>query len=1433
METLPILLLFGLSQLSRVASTEAVRGLAGEFAGSGVDRAVGVFGRVATSFLEACKAKPDVVINHDVQRALRRAYLRATLQLLEAFLTSQGAALPNLARRISMRRQSGDVRWVAKVHEALSIELVSLAKLAHAPVGPVLDSSTISNWIVTSEGSLPRLLSEGLSKELETLSSLNLNSPLGQGRPGCVPPALLELADAGWANSDGSHTTWLALLADYLHDAIRSNHALHLLIQDSVIAKIDDRLAGIEQGLQLGAIWRHPTAQSLDAFVRFQATLATYAGREVGDLVETLVADLPPIVGRHAERRDVLRAISRREQLVIVDGPAAVGKTSFLADLITSLGEAEHEVVLHLHDARYPTTIDAHRAYLNLLRQILAVHGEPDFPYPESEPLLRDTLYGLLKKPCPDGRHLVVLIDGLDEAREEFSWLLDDVSGHVTIVVSVRSETPVASALSNRYPRAPVVSVGPLNASDIASLLATSGVEAVRRLADSAQTVQTILQQTHGLPLYARFLIEELEASSIDGRRLGEVLQAAPPALSDYVRSQWRQLAAQATNRKYQALFALVAVSPEPIPQNVAAVLCDLTEWDLQAIPKHIGRWFRIAIDGSLTFTHSLLAAQFRQLVSLTAQSQRGALRAYCDEWVTSPDLFRLRCLVPLLRAADDQYLLVLAADPLFEQVAQALEGLDSPTLSMARREAFVMAFECEKIEVACALLQHHADGMLPGQKTQHWLERLLEAARRPEDAEQLVQELLSEPKSAVPDVLILATISLLAVIAAPIRLRMKLSLRFVGSYWTLKNLGIFLRHSPTEARTLRIFAKRAARSSHRRMALASLLVECARLARWDDWQEIRALLGDTREAAWALTDSAAQAIARGDHPRAETIAGLIANRFGWQRIRVLTSLAASLPSRSRELLEDAESLLDVADDLEKPWALIDLWAALDLSGSPEAEGSRNVVEKVLSRRPRGHQVKLRSYFAQRLALRGRTEAAVSQISQALGLLQQGLDNSEGLLIHVCKQAVVVCEPHGLVHLLDSFNTQAGRAEALCEIAIELAGANRQDVAAALGRLVGPDQALVAVSTASAVLSNEGATDKALLGIERALRPFTETSPTDLPATTVRFAVAHHLAGQSAPADAFWQAGLSVVGDLPSAHSRAWELLNIAAVPGLRKETALAILRRAARLTLDMRDFGAIRFLSSAAILAINLGSRRLALGLLHEAEERAPSADGRFEVNGRCEIAEALAGIGEREKASAQLLKAFERAKQVRMAQRHMSMARIQLSAVAMRMEEPRGLEHLGVANSTDARKARISRLLAAGELDRAYIEVHDVAGRSKTYAHLLRDIAMACISAKRWDLFVQIITFVAGNRDPLFRDAALRPLESSVAVLPSSSLGRVAIEVIASRRLTIILLGLLALRYPQHSLVLWETVETLLPSLRGPRGFGFRWPNQPSTNH
>ncbi len=367
---------------------------------------------------------------------------------------------------------------------------------------------------------------------------------------------------------------------------------------------------------------------------------------EVSDTVDRIIQKHEFFVSR-PEQGQIDRFLSEHHHgLLLVKAGAGYGKTSLLANWIIGQQDNHYFIVRHFFN-QGDKTHSLVNAYQHLLGQLCEYFEYYPESVPESEAALRSEIYHLLRNRDAKADHpLVIVLDALDEAEDILQpFFQRQLSKSIFVIVSARAdEGEEPEYLRGWMEYSPeVICLERLPREAIVEWLKTADAGQLAVFAEDNNFIAQLDEVTQGYPLYLRFLVEELIQAKPES--LQAILDNSPRKFGDYVKDQFRKLAQLEKvqqSQEIKKLFALLSVALGLLAEDDIERLTGLNTWDLPALPWQVTRWFSTQA-GYYSFSHPLLAQEFRRILGRQADSITVDLINYCSQWQQNHSSYALR----------------------------------------------------------------------------------------------------------------------------------------------------------------------------------------------------------------------------------------------------------------------------------------------------------------------------------------------------------------------------------------------------------------------------------------------------------------------------------------------------------------------------------------------------------------------------------------------------------------------------------------------------------------------------------------------------------------------------------------------------------------------------------------------------------------------
>ena len=655
-------------------------------------------------------------VNHDLQRAIRKAILRATLCLLSDTLREQGLDVQNLFsrfwRRLPFTQPRDEAsRWLWHVYNALAAELNEVSDAEYVPPSSVAESQLAS--LLQPQGATAEERAKELQERLTDEWLKELRERFGE-----PPEVFVKRLREGWQPpKETEQVFWFDLVCAFFAQEVKHNQVVANIVIANLLADLTmdgkplsdaltdylerqfapilQRLDTIQQQLEeLGRRQREGFEELKERQEAISATLLTV--QEWQQVIQALLSEVAQWLLWMAENYSKSRVatylddethrflqgkwqqgfVGRKEAMerlnrfvatnpngvAIVYAPAGYGKTTFLANWIRQVeergvwlsgdGEGSVSIVCHFFNPTIHLSLSLPYAYAHLLAQLYRLFNQPK-PIPDSENDqwidLHDFL-GDLK--LPEGDKLVIVLDGLDEAKGKVEPFVPKpkIPKGLFVVVSGRwdGEGELPSYLKEWAKFTEFIPLKALSEEEIQEWLRKAGDGELAHLAENDAFVQTLRAKTDGLPLFVRYLIDDLLQAVREGKSPEKLLERTPSGFSEYVKEQLDELEQseqiqefeQRVGSKIWDLFALLTVAKGALRQDEVEKLTGFSPRELRRLTYQVTRWFsigKVADQPTYSFAHPLLAEEFRKHLGREAKQMEERLLEWCANWREHP----------------------------------------------------------------------------------------------------------------------------------------------------------------------------------------------------------------------------------------------------------------------------------------------------------------------------------------------------------------------------------------------------------------------------------------------------------------------------------------------------------------------------------------------------------------------------------------------------------------------------------------------------------------------------------------------------------------------------------------------------------------------------------------------------------------------------
>ncbi len=453
-----------------------------------------------------------------------------------------------------------------------------------------------------------------------------------------------------------------------------------------------------------------------------RALRTDYRSRVEEFLLEYLgTPDAPvPFGGRDRELQQLSEWLidGERTPRLLLTAPAGRGKSALLVRWLAGLrGREDLHVVFAPVSIRFRTNLyDV--TFAILAHQLAAIYGKEPPGVDEPPEVWRGMVSQLLREPPPDGRGLLLVMDGLDEAA---GWepgpdlFPDQLAPGVCIVASARltAQRPadgdwLRSLGWERPHPARTFSLAGLDQAGLTDVLVRMGAS-LDQLGRDVDIVAELYRLTGGDPLLVRFYVEDLWLKKDATARLQPAdLRHLEPGYKGYFkrwwedqRQLWQQTGADAAlrERSTREALTLLACALGPLTQAdllaLAAPEADLDPWTLEEALRPLARFVVGDRGNGYSLAHPKLGEFFQEEILL---DQVPAIEARFVAWgrsvlaelsrgERSPEdtpVYLLEYLSLYLQAADDfNTLATLVESPAWYEAS----GYHDPSLQLFARD--------------------------------------------------------------------------------------------------------------------------------------------------------------------------------------------------------------------------------------------------------------------------------------------------------------------------------------------------------------------------------------------------------------------------------------------------------------------------------------------------------------------------------------------------------------------------------------------------------------------------------------------------------------------------------------------------------------------------------------------------------------------------
>jgi hypothetical protein len=368
--------------------------------------------------------------------------------------------------------------------------------------------------------------------------------------------------------------------------------------------------------------------------------------------VDQIVSDYTQLfVGRDEEEQQLDDFLTENSSgMLLVRAGAGMGKTALLANWKQ---KQQGKCFIAYHFFRQgEDTSNVIQAYRYLLRQLYVYYELTTLPIHTSEYELKDCICHHLQEPRKE-KPLVILLDALDEATPERSLSLtlpQPLPEGLYVIASVRvNEEEKLDNLPTWIQVTKEVYLKHLPSPAIADWLRRAGNGELATLAEDDTFVEQVCDRTEGIPLFLKYLIDELVQVAKPGEEsaIRNTLAATPKGFANYIRQQYQALdrLEDWSRLELQKIFYFLTIAKGELSSKDLVELMDNSP---QRLPWQVSRWFKIRESEDCflySFAHPSLAKEFAALPAINKNTKKSQeeLIEYCAKWQEHYSHYALR----------------------------------------------------------------------------------------------------------------------------------------------------------------------------------------------------------------------------------------------------------------------------------------------------------------------------------------------------------------------------------------------------------------------------------------------------------------------------------------------------------------------------------------------------------------------------------------------------------------------------------------------------------------------------------------------------------------------------------------------------------------------------------------------------------------------
>lgn len=373
---------------------------------------------------------------------------------------------------------------------------------------------------------------------------------------------------------------------------------------------------------------------------------------------------LHTVFGGRGRELDKLQSFLNQTQRPyhFVWGPSGFGKTALLANWVSRLQNQEKQVCFHFVN-RLDGVAGEEIVLRNLCEQLVDFF-KLSVELPASVDQLHAAYTQLLQHATPDGQSLIIVIDGLDEAKDWTpgrSLFPTRLPNDTHIFFSARAEDEKSyemwlTQLGIGKDQVDDIRMDRLNKADIQQLLQDSGGNAAD-LAEDRRFLETISAVSDGDPFYLYHLVKDIQSGDITRDNVAN----QPNGLHDYL-EQWKSDLFDDVDigreEAYALLIVLIAALGRLKPREFMGISPTLRKGML--LQRELSGKLRRYLVGDQEAGYALCHPRFRDFLCIDPfieaelDACREALLTYCKRWREHRSDYALNHLATHLAEAGD-----------------------------------------------------------------------------------------------------------------------------------------------------------------------------------------------------------------------------------------------------------------------------------------------------------------------------------------------------------------------------------------------------------------------------------------------------------------------------------------------------------------------------------------------------------------------------------------------------------------------------------------------------------------------------------------------------------------------------------------------------------------------------------------------------------